>query len=192
MCSGPAPAAGRRRPASRVSRRAKPPARTGCSSCWLLILSLLSSPLSAAERVAPGDPVPACAALDEAQRAAYAGRVTVIDFWASWCPPCRKLMPLLDELRSARAADGLAVVAINVDEQRRDAERFLSRVAVGYPVVFDPAGHCPAAFGVPGMPTTYLVDRRGIVRRVHSGFRERDAQALVTAIDTLLAEPAHE
>ncbi|MGE3772077.1 MAG: TlpA family protein disulfide reductase [Gammaproteobacteria bacterium] len=158
----------------------------------LLVLSTLAGPLSAAQRIAPGDPVPACAALDEARRAAYAGRVTVIDFWASWCPPCRKLMPLLDELRAARAADGLAVVAINVDEKRKDAEHFLARVAVRYPVVFDPAGHCPAVFGVPGMPTTYLVDRRGIVRHVHSGFREDDAQALVTDIDALLAEPAHD
>ncbi len=139
--------------------------------------------------LAPGDALPDCVALDAAQHAAFAGRVTVVDFWASWCPPCRKLMPLLEELRVSRAAAGLAIVAINVDETRADAERLLQRTPVGYPVAFDPAGDCPARFGVPGMPTTYLVDRAGIVRYVHEGFREGDRAALVADVDALLAEP---
>lgn len=159
-----------------------------------LLLALLCLPAagSFAGGIAPGEPMPACAALDGVSRAALTGRVTVVDFWASWCPPCRKLMPLLDELQSARAAAGLAVIAINVDETHADAERFLQRTPVSYPIVFDPGGECPARFGVPGMPTTYLVDRAGIVRHVHSGFREGDRAALTAAIDALLAEPAHD
>lgn len=157
----------------------------------LTLLCLLASG-SVAGGITSGDHLPACAALDGATRAALTGRVTVVDFWASWCPPCRKLMPLLDELQATRAAAGLAVVAINVDETYADAERFLQRTPVSYPIVFDPGGECPARFGVPGMPTTYLVDRAGIVRHVHSGFRENDRTALIAAIDALLAEPAHD
>lgn len=138
--------------------------------------------------VVPGERMPACAPLQALSAGGLEGRVVVVDFWASWCPPCRKLMPVLDALQAARAQDGLSVLAINVDESRPDAEALLERVAVRYPIVYDPAGVCPASFDVQGMPSTYLVDRQGVVRHVHSGFRQGDREVLEGLIDALLDE----
>ncbi|MGD9603249.1 MAG: TlpA disulfide reductase family protein [Gammaproteobacteria bacterium] len=136
-----------------------------------------------------GVPAPACAPL-AAARAAHGldGKVIVVDFWASWCPPCRKLMPFLDDLYGSHRDDGLAVIAINVDEVQADAERFLARRPVSYPVAFDAAGECPRAFALAGMPSTYVLDRAGVVRLAHAGYRRDDEAALAATVTRLLAE----
>jgi len=160
---------------------------------WMIrraaLTGLLAAALcSGANAVAPGEPMPVCAALTAVATPAWQGQVLVVDFWASWCPPCRKMMPFLDELHAARGHDGLAIVAVNVDEHRADATRFLERVSVRYPIAYDAAGECPASFDVQAMPSTYLVDRRGVVRHVHHGFRQADRAALSAAVDALLQE----
>lgn len=151
-----------------------------------LLLTALPAGASAVEAGAAAPMCPALAAADI--RAHTAGKIVIVDFWASWCAPCRKLMPLLDTLHAAHAADGLTVVAVNVDEQRADAERFLARLPVRYPVVFDPEGVCPTAFDLAGMPSTYLIDRAGIVRYAHAGFRTPDGPRLQAALRELLNE----
>lgn len=119
---------------------------------------------------------------------ALGGKVVYVDFWASWCGPCRISFPVLEQLQSELGPDGFEVLAINVDEVESDARQFLSDVPVSYLVVRDADGATPRAFGVMGMPTGYLIDRQGIVREIHQGFRKSDGEQLRNSIVELLGE----
>ncbi len=116
------------------------------------------------------------------------GKVVYLDFWASWCGPCRVSFPQLEQLRQELGPRGFEVLAVNVDELEPDALGFLEEVPVSYPVVRDGSGDSPRAYGVPGMPTGYLIDRTGAVRLVHEGYRRSDGAALRDAIIELLGE----
>lgn len=116
------------------------------------------------------------------------GKVVYLDFWASWCGPCRVSFPQLEQLRGDLGAQGFEVYAINVDEVEADAQRFLSEVPVSYPVVRDGTGATPQAYGILGMPTGYLIDRQGVVRKIHQGFRKSDGARLRAEIVDLLGE----
>lgn len=106
------------------------------------------------------------------------GKIVLIDFWASWCGPCRESMPLYDKLRAEFAPNGFEVVAINLDEVQTDAEAFLARHPVSYPVGLDPTGDTAKTFGLVGMPSSYLVDQVGIVRARHTGFKAKHIDEL--------------
>jgi thiol-disulfide isomerase/thioredoxin len=114
------------------------------------------------------------------------GRVVYVDFWASWCGPCRISFPLLEDMRTELGPRGFEVLAINVDEFEADALKFLAEVPVSYPVVRDASGTSPQAYGILGMPTGFLVDRQGVVRHVHQGFRKSDGPRLKVKILELL------
>jgi thiol-disulfide isomerase/thioredoxin len=116
------------------------------------------------------------------------GKVVYLDFWASWCGPCRISFPILNQLRQELGANGFEVFAINVDEVEADARKFLAEVPVDFPIVLDPAGVTPKTFGILGMPTGYLIDRHGTVREIHQGFRKSDGDKLRAAIVTLQGE----
>lgn len=106
------------------------------------------------------------------------GRLVYLDFWASWCTPCRLSFPWMGELQRRHGGRGLQVVAVNLDVRRADADAFLARHPAGIAVAFDPRGVSAEAFGVRAMPTSVLIgpDRR--VLAVHRGFRLEDAPAL--------------
>lgn len=116
------------------------------------------------------------------------GKIVYIDFWASWCGPCRQSMPKFNTLYKELASKGFAILAINLDETKADAQRFLSSYPVNYTVLYDANGATPAQFGVSVMPTGYLVDRFGLIRYVHKGFRNGDEIKLKKQIEKLLAE----
>ena len=143
-----------------------------------------------------GAPVPELALprLDEPAQslslAGLRGNVVYVDFWASWCIPCRQSMPALDSLYRRNRSRGFAVVGVNKDVSNADAERFLKRVSVSFPLVRDAEDAMARAFGVKAMPSGYLVDRKGVVRKVHLGFTAETAAALETEIESLLKEPA--
>ena len=118
------------------------------------------------------------------------GNVVYVDFWASWCVPCRQSMPALDAMYRRNRARGFSVVGVNKDVSTADAERFLKRVSVTFPLVRDAQDAVARAFGVKAMPSGYLVDRKGIVRKVHLGFTSETATTLETEIEALLKEPA--
>lgn len=148
----------------------------------------------AASAVPSGQPAPDCALVlsdqDPAMLSALRGQVVYLDFWASWCGPCALSFPFMNNLEAAYRARGLRVVAVNMDERGEDAQRFLQRRPANFAVAEGDNTPCARAFGVPGMPATYLIDRNGIVRHTHSGFRRGDAERLRAEVETLLAEPA--
>jgi thiol-disulfide isomerase/thioredoxin len=115
------------------------------------------------------------------------GQVVLVDFWASWCGPCRKSLPHLDTLQSRYAEQGLRVVAINLDEVRAEAERFLSAVPLDIEIVFDAIGDSATVFGLKAMPSSYLIGRDGRVRARRLGFRAADSVDFEQAIEQALA-----
>jgi cytochrome c biogenesis protein CcmG/thiol:disulfide interchange protein DsbE len=118
----------------------------------------------------------------------YKGRVVLIDFWASWCAPCKTSFPALDALYRAYEPRGLQVLAVNLDERRRDADAFLSEHPHTMPVLFDLHGEAPKAFGVQGMPTSFVIDRTGAIRFTHMGYSANIAQQYRQEIGLLLSE----
>jgi cytochrome c biogenesis protein CcmG/thiol:disulfide interchange protein DsbE len=120
----------------------------------------------------------------------HAGRVVVVDFWASWCKPCRQSIPWLNTLKARYGANGLTVIGVNVDAERGDAERFMRDVPFEFDVVFDPEGNIARQFKVQAMPTTYVLDRSGTIVATHLGFREARKAETEAAIRTLLDAPA--
>jgi len=116
------------------------------------------------------------------------GRVVYLDFWASWCTPCRQSFPWMESLHDAYQAEGLSVVAVNVDSVHSDAERFLQSYHTGFDIRFDPKGALAERFKVEGMPTSVLIDRHGVVRYTHIGFRPLDQQTYEQQLRQLLAE----
>jgi thiol-disulfide isomerase/thioredoxin len=129
-------------------------------------------------------------ALDGAKKlslGAYRGKVVYLDFWASWCPPCLTSLPLLEELRKQFPNDQFQILAVNVDQDPAKARAFLERTRVGYPSATDPKGRIPESFGIETMPTSFLIDRHGVVRHVHQGFRKGDVAGLRERIAKLVA-----
>lgn len=117
---------------------------------------------------------------------AYRGNVVYLDFWASWCAPCRKAMPALNQLYNELKSQGFEVVAINVGEDSSDAMRFLDQYPVDYPVIFDSFASCPEVYGLKGMPTSYLIDQKGIIQAIHIGYRHGDIKAIRSKVKQLL------
>ena len=118
----------------------------------------------------------------------YLGRVTYVDFWASWCGPCRLSLPALNRLSKEFDAADFGVVAISVDYVDQDALDFLKRYPVDYPVAIDKAGNSGRDFAVAGMPSGYLIGRDGLIREVHVGFRKGDEALLRKRIQSLIAD----
>ena len=118
----------------------------------------------------------------------YRGQLVYLDFWASWCAPCRQAMPVMDALYQRYRDRGLVVLGVNVDTDRKSAQRMLDQLRPTFQIAFDPQGKWPEAFGMKDMPTSYLIDAKGVVRYVRKGYRERDEQQLETAIKAALGE----
>lgn len=100
------------------------------------------------------------------------GTVVLVNFWASWCGPCRTEMPLLDELYRQYKDYGFTILGINLDEERSRALKLLDKVPVTFPVLFDPENSTSETYQVDAMPTTVLIDRNGVVRYHHRGYKD--------------------
>jgi len=122
----------------------------------------------------------------------YQGKVVYLDFWATWCPPCKQSMPFLNALRNELKGQGFEIVAISVDENPDEARQFLQKYPVDYVTAMDPTGQCPKQYDVMAMPSAYILDRQGKVRYIHLGFRERDEKEIREYILNLLAEKSRE
>jgi peroxiredoxin len=120
--------------------------------------------------------------------ASLAGKVVVIDFWATWCAPCREELPVLQKLYKKYGAQGLVVVGVSVDKEADNIKQFMQKMPLSFPIVHDAAHSVSGKYAPPRMPSSYLVDRKGIVRYVHGGYRAEDAAAFEKEIQGLLGK----
>ncbi len=107
---------------------------------------------------------------EEVSLSAYRGKIVYLDFWASWCVPCRKTLPWMETLHQRYQTEGLVVITVNLDSNRDPALKLLKESAATFLVVADPDGEIASQYSLPGMPSSYLVDRAGVVRAVFKGF----------------------
>lgn len=116
------------------------------------------------------------------------GKVVYLDFWASWCAPCRQSFPWMNAMQAQYAGQGLEIVAVNVDKERELVKQFLAKYPAQFTVAYDPTGESAVLFKVKGMPSSYLIDRTGEIRFTHLGFREDDRATLEGRIQQILQE----
>jgi cytochrome c biogenesis protein CcmG, thiol:disulfide interchange protein DsbE len=110
--------------------------------------------------------------------ASYRGKVVYLDFWASWCGPCKQSFPWMNAMQAKYGAKGLQVVSVNVDTKRDAAARFLVVNPASFAVAFDPQGRTPGLYAVKAMPSSYLIGRDGRITLLHRGYAPEDAAAL--------------
>lgn len=115
------------------------------------------------------------------------GKVVLVDFWASWCEPCADEMPVLERLYQQYRGQGFTIVGVSQDRDVANVRQFLSRHRVSFPIAHDGAHQVAGRYSPPRMPSSYLIDRNGVVRFVHEGYRAGDAQVLEREIRGLLA-----
>lgn len=101
----------------------------------------------------------------------YQGKVVVVDFWASWCVPCRRSFPWMNDMQAKYGDQGLVVIAVNVDRERAAAEEFLAEVPADFRIHYDNDGVVAEAFGVEAMPSSYVIGRDGEIVARHLGFK---------------------
>lgn len=163
---------------------------------WLLLLLVcLQTPnLLAVEKgdVAPDFTLPPLRAADIAKAQVlslsdFRGKVVYLDFWDSWCGPCRESLPALDGLRSELSRDAFEIVAVNLDADPAAGRRFLAQYPVTYPVASDPSANAAAAYRLSALPTSFLIDRDGVVHHVHQGFRKEDIGKIRAELVKLIA-----
>ena len=159
------------------------------AQCFLLagLAVTLLAVMPTARALDAGAPAPAALTAPQLGGTALAladlrGQVVYVDFWASWCAPCLQALPALDALYRQHGERGFKVLAVNVDTDRAAALKMLKRVNPSFPVVFDPDGIWPEAFGLKAMPSGYLIDRDGVVQLVKAGYKTKELPQLEAAI----------
>ena len=163
-------------------------------SIWLALLlsTACLAPVAQAAGTDGGVPAPdfVLAARDggKVRLADLKGDVVMINFWASWCGPCRQEMPLLGQLQSKYEPLGFTLLGVNVEPDSKAAATWLKDVPVAFPILFDTKGDVAATFGVEGMPSTVFVDRDGHVRYVHRGYQPGDESKYADMIRSLVKE----
>ena len=156
------------------------------SSLLLLLLALPALAKPAAPANPRGSPAPAFSLPGRAGTVSLdslRGRVVYVDFWASWCAPCRRSFPWLSSLQERYASRGLTVVAIGLDKDRRAADAFLEEFPGAFLVAFDPAGRTAEAYRVSAMPSSFLIGPTGALLSSHAGFDPRKTGAIEALIE---------
>ncbi len=116
------------------------------------------------------------------------GKVVPVDFWASWCGPCREELPVLDGLYKKYKDKGLVIIGVGLDHDSDRLAKFLRALPVSFPVVHDPQGAVANKYEPPKMPSSYLIDKRGLIRHVHAGFKASDKAQFDKELSALLSE----
>lgn len=150
----------------------------------------LLQPLGTGHALEAGQPAPEIQLKDLSGKpvtlSALKGKVVIVDFWASWCGPCRQSMPVLEKLSKTYKEKGLVVLGVNTDNDAKSASKFLAEVPVSFVVVNDADKRVARAYAPPTMPSSYIIDKQGRVRQVHAGFKAGDAKQLEAEIQQLL------
>lgn len=116
------------------------------------------------------------------------GQVVYVDFWASWCGPCRNSFPWMQSMEQRYGKHGLKIIAINLDQEPQLAKKFLKDIPVTFQIEYDPKGELAQKFGVQAMPTSFLIDRTGKAREKHNGFFDDKRSQYEAEIAQLLGE----
>ena len=122
---------------------------------------------------------------------AYRGKLVYLDFWASWCGPCKRSFPWMNQLQARFGAQGLQVLAMNLDAKHADAIDFLSSTPANFAIGFDPKGSVASSYGVVGMPSSVLIGPDGKVVAMHAGFNEADKAELENLVSQNLRRMAN-
>ncbi len=118
-----------------------------------------------------------------------AGKVVLVDFWASWCGPCKMSFPCLNNLQTKYGSKGLVIIGVGVDDDAAKYKAFADKMKVSFSVVHDSSHQAAAFFSPTTMPSSYLVDRKGVIRHIHTGFKgSKTEEEYTTEIEALLAE----
>jgi thiol-disulfide isomerase/thioredoxin len=120
--------------------------------------------------------------------AQYKGQVVMLNFWASWCGPCRQEMPLLENIYKKYNKMGFTLIGVNVEPDSKAAEGFLKQTPVSFPVIYDKDSTVSKAYDVSGMPSTVIIDRKGNIRVLHRGYKPGDENEYLDSIRTLVRE----
>ena len=152
----------------------------------LVMLAATAVPLQAAE---PRDNLLTLNSL-RTDSTALDGHVVYVDFWASWCPPCRQSFPWMTEQQDKYAQRGLRVVGVSVDKDHKDALNFLKKADPQFEIVFDSTGSLAKAYGLEAMPTSYIYGRDGKLRYTHQGFTTDEEREIDSVMRALLDEEA--
>ena len=143
-----------------------------------LALTTFSVPSQALDAGQPAPDIELAAGPGAEQLSKLKGKLVYVDFWASWCGPCRQSFPWMNEMQAKYGAKGLQIVGINLDAKRADADQFLAQLPARFTLSFDSKGDTAKRFGVKGMPTSVLIGPDGTVLAVHQGFKDEDLKAL--------------
>ncbi len=126
-------------------------------------------------------------AADPLNLEAYKGKVVYIDFWASWCGPCRESFPWMKQIQQQYKKDGLVIIAINVDQDKKLADSFVNEFKPDFSVFFDQDGKLAEDFKVASMPSSFVIDRQGKPRFKHNGFHSNKENEYETELQSLLS-----
>ncbi len=122
------------------------------------------------------------------QLSSYKGKIIYLDFWASWCVPCRQSFPFMNKMQKKYADKGLEIIAINLDEDIEKARQFLKMIPAAFTIAYDPEGKASRAYKVSVVPTFYLLNRQGNIVYKHTGFRHSENEKIEIKIQQLLVE----
>ncbi|MFQ5510410.1 MAG: TlpA family protein disulfide reductase [Candidatus Krumholzibacteriia bacterium] len=156
----------------------------------LLSFALIVALLPAGHSVLPvhADVVPG----NDLHLESHRGSVVLVDFWASWCGPCRKSFPWMNEMHEKYSAEGLVIIAVNVDRDRNAAQAFLKKRPARFQVVYDTKGQLAQKYELEAMPSSFLYDREGHLVSDHLGFVEKESAGMEADIEALLHGEASE
>lgn len=149
--------------------------------CLLVLLVFVPAPILADESAENES-------ASELDLEAYRGQVVYLDFWASWCAPCKQSFPWMIELQDRLGEEGLVVVTVNVDRDRKAADRFLAELDSDLPVIYDPEGEIAGRYELEAMPSSFVYDRKGVLRETHLGFHPGKVAEVEAELAALLAE----
>src|SRR5512137_2006847 len=135
----------------------------------------------------PAPPFDVPGASSSVRLADLKGKVVYVDFWASWCSPCKQSFPWMNDMQAKYGPRGLQIVGVTVDRRREDAEKFLAATPARFTVAFDTTGKVAEAYQPKGMPTSFLIGADGVVRVMHVGFKDSDRAELEREIEAALS-----
>ncbi len=153
-----------------------------------LLFIILFTSLAAQAQTAPNFAVGVSKSGKTINLSAYKGRDVYVDFWASWCIPCRDSFPWMNDMQARYKKNGLVIIAVNLDDNKAEAKKFLQKHPANFIVSYHPDGKVASEFDVKVMPTAYLIDKKGQITYTKQGFKHKDKDATEAKIKAQLSQ----